>query len=885
MLFILFVLFALFPIMSIRKAFKQYELNGKGHQRAIGIISFALVVAAAYGGAWLTGVAISFAAQYIEIFRELLRLLNDPTIGKILSILVAAPTTILAVVVIPKWTFHLAAHGKLKWDNNQPVETPDHARTERPQKNREQEEYQKEQPSRSEKPRPPSRPAKERPSQNTTRTRTIVLAVVCVLIGGVVGIAAISLLNYDQPLGQTEIQPLAELEIMKPLPTVPIKPTYTPMPPRPTATRLPLPTPTTPVSLRNVYVAAFGSCAGQYHGEEEAGRQAAAIETLDGGLRSLEELRAIIDENCAGTIDAATARIEPMQTREPAPTLTPIPTATPWASPTATPSPPGRVNYNRPTPTPAPLVTYRPTATPTPSEPSIIIAPTRAYAGSQISKFQNGKWLHDQNPSLAQRMEKIGWVADGLNPLEEETVKYLLYIAVRKREAALSKIIEMPFLRTVEPADLSAMKSLWRILHDNPSQFDRVMNHPTLQAGITDEWTTVITTLASAANNNPRLIHTLLDPQTVSVESRKINLPLSGSIVLAIVRTEPGPNRSMDLLQHAVTQAEQQMGIALPTQHVVLLFADASKPGYAGTNYESHIVINKGYDVDDGSQLANHLLATIAHEVAHYYWRSNSDWIDEGMATLLEANAEYARTGKQIATTYQPCSAFDNIAQLDRAKPSIGTPNFICNYALGERLFIELLDALGSRAFSNAAKSLYLESTVEDSNPTAGTEVGIDEMRRLFGKNAGGATVIWRWYDGTEPYDISRIDQSPPTWKLPTIRGEITKAALVLQQNGTETTRFSMRTHSGHAYLLLKYKHSVGGGPYERPVTLVQYYQDGHPTGIRTVTVKADEQYNGGSWTTHYQVGPQSTWKPGQYWAMIYDGTEKAAEVSWVVDP
>ena len=53
--------------------------------------------------------------------------------------------------------------------------------------------------------------------------------------------------------------------------------------------------------------------------------------------------------------------------------------------------------------------------------------------------------------------------------------------------------------------------------------------------------------------------------------------------------------------------------------------------------------------------------------------------------------------------------------------------------------------------------------------------------------------------------------------------------------------------------------------------------------------VNADEQYNRGSWTQNYPVGEQSTWKPGQYWAMIYDGTEKAAEVevsevSWVVD-
>ena len=815
------MLFVLFSILSIRRASQQYELNSTRNAWAIAITSLVLVIAASYAGAWLTGVAISFAAQYIEIFRELLRLLKEPTIGNILSILVAAPTTILAVVVIPKWTFHLAAHGKLMSDNNQPAE-------------------------------------------NTTKTT--VLAAICLLIAGAAGVAVISLLDYDHPLGQTEIQPLPELEITKPLLSVPIKPTYTsqppptytsqppptytPAPPRQTATRPPLPTATTPVSLRNVYITAFGSCAGQYHGEEEAGRRSAAVETLDGGLRSLEELRTIIEENCAGAIEEATAELRPTQT----PTNTPEPADTP----------------NR---------------TATPSEPYIIIAPTQAYGESQISKFQNGKWLHGKNPSLAQRMEKISWVADGLNPLEEETVKYLLYIAVRKREAALSEIIEMPFLRTVEPADLSGIKSLWRILHDNPSQFDQVMNHPTIQAGITDEWTPVITTLKSAAKNNPGLIHKLLDPKTVSVESRKINLPLSDSIVLAIVRTEPGPNRSMLLLQHAVIQAEQHMRIALPTQNVVLLFADATSPGSAGTNYGSHIVIAKQYDVDDGSQDANYLPATIAHEVAHYYWSGKSDWIDEGMANLLETKAEHARTGKQTAATRQPCSAFDNIAQLDRAKPSKASPNFTCNYALGERLFIELLDALGSRAFSNAAKNLYLESTVEDSKPTDGTEVGIEAIRRLFGKTAGGTTVIRRWYDGTEPYDISRIDQSPPTWKLPTIRGEITKAALVLQKNGTETTRFSARTHSGHAYLLLKYKHSVGGGPYERPVTLVQYYQDGHTTGTRTVTVHADEQHNGGSWTQYYRVGPQSTWKPGQYWAMIYDGTEKAAEVSWVVDP
>ena len=77
----------------------------------------------------------------------------------------------------------------------------------------------------------------------------------------------------------------------------------------------------------------------------------------------------------------------------------------------------------------------------------------------------------------------------------------------------------------------------------------------------------------------------------------------------------------------------------------------------------------------------------------------------------------------------------------------------------------------------------------------------------------------------------------------------------------------------------------LGGGPYERPVTFVQFYVDVHPTDIRTATVNADEQYNRSSSTVHYPIGRQGEWKPGQYWAMIYDGTEKAAEVNWVVDP
>ena len=123
----------------------------------------------------------------------------------------------------------------------------------------------------------------------------------------------------------------------RPLTTARLVPTHTTAPPHPTATS-PLVTTPTPISIKDIYVAAFSSCGGQYHGQEKSRRQQAATSTLKAGLQSLDDLRTTVEQNCAGAIEAAAARLGVT----PVPTATPyiplvarqLPTPTPWRWPT-----------------------------------------------------------------------------------------------------------------------------------------------------------------------------------------------------------------------------------------------------------------------------------------------------------------------------------------------------------------------------------------------------------------------------------------------------------------------------------------------------------------------------------------------------------------------
>ena len=315
-------------------------------------------------------------------------------------------------------------------------------------------------------------------------------------------------------------------------------------------------------------------------------------------------------------------------------------------------------------------------------------------------------------------------------------------------------------------------------------------------------------------------------------EQRNIILPLAGEVQLTIQRSVPGAARSMDILEHSVRTIEEFMGEEFPVRFAGILFKKAAHAteGAAGTNFGNVITQLPEYDVDDDSRYARFLPSLTAHEIAHFYWRGDEDWIDEGAATFMEFIVENARTGQPLTAGRYPCAYFANLGELDRANPRHpsdggGWAEFSCNYSLGERIFLDLYRTLGREQFRQGFRNLYLASKRDS------VHAGIEEVETAFKQNVSPEvvaivdTVIARWYHGTEPYDLSHLDTSPVDPNLRSVDGYVRDAFIILDRDRPEESRtdqFSATDFQGWIYIVLSASLPSTQSPKELMLVLVQ---------------------------------------------------------------
>ena len=69
------------------------------------------------------------------------------------------------------------------------------------------------------------------------------------------------------------------------------------------------------------------------------------------------------------------------------------------------------------------------------------------------------------------------------------------------------------------------------------------------------------------------------------LEERVIELPLSGEVLLTIIRIRDQVTPNMDFLEHSVRTAEEFMSEPLPTNYVAWYFDDSIRATAGGANF------------------------------------------------------------------------------------------------------------------------------------------------------------------------------------------------------------------------------------------------------------------------------------------------------------
>ena len=359
--------------------------------------------------------------------------------------------------------------------------------------------------------------------------------------------------------------------------------------------------------------------------------------------------------------------------------------------------------------------------------------------------------LHElalDSPNVFAAVEARGWLRDGVSAAETRALWTLWVMSGRSYEAAdeaaTLRILEMPFLDEVGGADAAALAALNRALSASRPLFDRCIAHPLLAAGIADEHAVRVAALDAVVDERPELVEVILDDERTPVETRLVELPLTGTVTLSAVFVEVEPGGALAIIEELVRAHEAFMGAAFPTSHIAVVVADVGRLGRGGPR--GVITVAPGHGEDR---------RLLAHELAHVYWPFHPPWIAEGAAEIMASRVAELRP-------LPGCSLADTLGALDRlAAESDGAGGDVyrgsgCAYSLGRGLFLDLYEALGDEAFRRGFLRLYVAMRDEAHEAAgAGVERGACYVRRAFAGDAApasaalAAAVIDRWYGTT----------------------------------------------------------------------------------------------------------------------------------------
>ena len=377
----------------------------------------------------------------------------------------------------------------------------------------------------------------------------------------------------------------------------------------------------------------------------------------------------------------------------------------------------------------------------------------------------------------------LTWVKDSVTTLEHDLLDQL---SAALPPEVVADLLGMPFLQHPATADLLAIQGMNRLAQE--SALDGLTASAVFADGIADE-DTVLVAAAASLYNDPPAIEQLLAPGSATVETMAAETSLSPDILVSVLRTGGDSHpETTDIIFEAVSFTEELMTTPLPTHHVVVVLHEAAvTEGAAGTNYGFAAGYLPEYEDPADPWTWHQFQMGLVHEVAHYYWRTNEGWVDEGMATFFEYiwGHGLGLSRGQLKPRRNNCEVPDLLA-LHGHNPAPGDAHYGCAYYLGSLLFIDLLEHLPLDAFLSGTRDLYQLALAAQAD---GQEAGIEEVRRAFGGDPGALAIIeHHWSAGlnapeNRPYDegVDRIAHDLVRWdEYPTFDGNAVTFAVTL---------------------------------------------------------------------------------------------------------
>lgn len=551
-----------------------------------------------------------------------------------------------------------------------------------------------------------------------------------------------------------------------------------------------------------------------------------------------------------------------------------------------------------PTPTADQTQTAAPlTATPLP--PTESPSPTSAGpAVYDINQVRNWQFAEQSAPGAAAQVRSISWIADGIHDADEfNAAERLVNIGILAPDT-LNTLLESHTVRdSLSPFDLPALLSLHRMAQDRPEKLAQLSKSAWFGDGLTDSEAAIVAALYERSRfQSPEFDDTVRDPNSLNVEISATASRRGTTVPIAIIRSGTAPANSpvMSTTQTAVPFFESMFDAPFPTPAIIIHITDYVAGVAAGTNYQTHITLKPMIDANEIPDFAVH---SVFHEIAHYYLYSNPVWYAEGGADFAASYARHVIAGVPIEATNTPCAAVDSLSHLEVSLPS--GPNLApenpeldrCAYSLGERLMVALYRKLGEERFLQGWREPY---HVLAEQPAYPVDYDFPEVELRVGwLRAGGRLMqpelehIWdQWYRGTaSPTVDGAPDATASDPSLPTVNGRIDGAHVSQTQFGTATESFSSAEQEGWVFLTVEYSYQLPSEAQQLTWELVEYFQDGFAYSRRNVDVDFEPQYSGG--TRWLSLGPTSPnrWAPGRYWAYLYEGGRKIAEVEYQVTP